>query len=199
MKKVNTDDCWLWAMKQNYLGYGIYPIKIDGKRRWRQAHRLMYENLVGPIPEGLVIDHLCRVPTCVNPDHLEAVTVRENNMRGLLSALKPPFEYCQRGHKITEANTKYNKDINGTVYKACRTCRNAANSALWYRTHPSKRPWVKLTTEQRCWDCKTIKPLDEFHKDRSTPRGVTRRCKECFKIRDAARKIQAGQEGGDDA
>lgn len=75
---VPESGCWIWTGELNRNGYG---------RVWRlgrrvMAHRAMYELLVGPIPEGLVLDHLCRVRCCVNPKHLEPVTVRENTIRG---------------------------------------------------------------------------------------------------------------------
>jgi len=71
-------DCWVWTGSKDRAGYG---------RTWRStapfpAHRVAYELLVGPIPAGLVIDHLCRNPACVNPDHLEPVTHRVNILRG---------------------------------------------------------------------------------------------------------------------
>lgn len=69
--------CWLWTGKQHKKGYGL--IQVRGKRQ--RAHRYVYEQLVGPIPEGLEIDHLCRNKPCVNPDHLEPVTLRENLRR----------------------------------------------------------------------------------------------------------------------
>jgi HNH endonuclease len=69
--------CWLWTAATNY-GYGVF--RID--RRSIYAHRYAYELLVGPIPDGLQLDHLCRVPPCVNPTHLEPVTHRENILRG---------------------------------------------------------------------------------------------------------------------
>lgn len=70
--------CWLWQGQQNRNGYG--RIKIQG--RWLMVHRVSYELHIGPIPEGLVLDHLCRNRLCCNPQHLEAVTVRENTLRG---------------------------------------------------------------------------------------------------------------------
>jgi hypothetical protein len=70
--------CWLWCGSTDTSGYG----KILVRRKLIPAHRLAYEYYVGPIPAGLEIDHLCRVRHCVNPDHLEAVTHRENLMRG---------------------------------------------------------------------------------------------------------------------
>lgn len=78
MTKVNkTESCWLWERGTNG-GYGMYWFR----GRNIAAHRFAYEALVGPIPEGLELDHTCRVKRCVNPAHLEPVTHRENILRG---------------------------------------------------------------------------------------------------------------------
>lgn len=97
-----TADCWLWKGSPRPNGY----CAIWYKQRSRLAHRLVYEILVGPIPEGLTIDHLCGNKRCVNPDHLEPVTQKENTLRaqkkaGILSAKT----HCPQGHEYTEGNT----------------------------------------------------------------------------------------------
>jgi hypothetical protein len=85
MAKIATqaDDCWLWTGCVGDGGYGQVTIA----QRRHKAHRAVYELLVGPIPEGLDLDHLCRVRRCVNPDHLEPVTRSENLRRGHLGKL----------------------------------------------------------------------------------------------------------------
>lgn len=76
-----TDTCWRWTGSL-IRGYGHIGIREDdGKWHLRRAHRVAYELLVGPIPEGLTIDHLCNVKHCVNPAHLEPVTTQENTRR----------------------------------------------------------------------------------------------------------------------
>lgn len=83
LSKIIVDDegCWLWQGVQNGKGYGY----IRHNNLKRGVHRVSYEIYIGPIPEGMHIDHLCRVRHCCNPEHLEAVTVAENNRRMILS------------------------------------------------------------------------------------------------------------------
>lgn len=78
--------CWMWALARNPQGYGLVGgVRWKGQHRF--AHRLFYEMHRGEIPEGYVIDHLCKRPGCVNPDHLEAVPQAENVHRGRLTKL----------------------------------------------------------------------------------------------------------------
>jgi hypothetical protein len=121
---IRHDDCWLYAGSINNHDYGVIYLSENGKTKRQMAHRVMYENLVGEIPEGLVIDHLCRVPRCINPAHLEAVSQYENVMRGKFHNMA----YCKYGHRFTEANTLVRKDKRRgrSPWKICRTCHNAA-------------------------------------------------------------------------
>lgn len=106
--------CWMWTGADK-AGYGAFN---DGKRI-TPAHRFAYELLVGPIPEGLQLDHLCRVPGCVNPAHLEPVTQAENIRRGYsASAMHGRKTHCKHGHEFTPENT-YHEKGGGRV---CRTC-----------------------------------------------------------------------------
>lgn len=98
--------CWLWLGPLNELGYG--RASLMGKRRL--AHRASYEMTKGPIPAGLEIDHICRVRCCVNPDHLEPVTSRENSLRAIrrlaLAGLLPGAAtdtHCMYGHELRSA------------------------------------------------------------------------------------------------
>lgn len=75
---VTPSGCWEWQGELNRNGYG--RVWIDGKRL--MTHRVVYELVVGPIPEWLVLDHLCRNRPCCNPEHMDPVTVRENTLRG---------------------------------------------------------------------------------------------------------------------
>src|SRR5690242_4725322 len=79
-----TPTCWLWIGWKSHNGYGRFSINASKKV---QAHRFAYELLRGPIPAGLQIDHLCRVPACVNPAHMEVVTASVNQKRGTAGAI----------------------------------------------------------------------------------------------------------------
>jgi HNH endonuclease len=92
--RIDEADCWLWTGYVGDNGYGTAA--ISGHRR-RYAHRLVYTLLVGPIPEGLVLDHRCKVRHCVNPAHLEAVTVQENARRVRSGGHPNKNGLCRRG------------------------------------------------------------------------------------------------------
>src|SRR5690554_7572127 len=90
----------VWSGGLMKSGYSQLGVRRDGKTKTLYGHRVMYESFVGPIPEGLHLDHLCRNRACVRPDHLEPVTNRENVHRGLAG----PKSRVKRGHALTSAN-----------------------------------------------------------------------------------------------
>lgn len=123
--EVTEDGCWVWQRAKNKDGYAIALYKKGNSVLHIKMHRKSFELYNGSIPEGLVIDHLCENPPCVNPDHLEAVSSVENIKRS---------EYfhrthCKRGHEKNEGNT-YTRP-NG--YKYCIPCARLTFKE-WYRS-----------------------------------------------------------------
>jgi hypothetical protein len=118
--EITASGCWMWKLSVNHHGYGF--IQYAGKLR--QAHRVSYETFVGPIPEGMVIDHLCGMPGCVNPQHLEAVSQYTNVLRGC-RATKP---YCVKGHLLPVKR-------NARGHRVCQQCKNKQ----WRESRAAKR------------------------------------------------------------
>lgn len=102
-----SNTCWIWGAKRNPDGYGQFHIRdTDGKWRLYGAHRVSYTIAHGPIPEGMVIDHLCRNRSCVNPGHLEAVTIQVNTARGCSAVAAAAASWaegrCRNGHDLAK-------------------------------------------------------------------------------------------------
>ena len=110
--EIQPGGCWLWTGAVNN-GYG--RLYCDGRLVY--AHRAVYEEMVGPIPDGRQLDHRCRVTRCVNPAHLEPVSNRENGRRGIKGVLTTQ---CPNGHVYTDENTM--RRPNG--HRRCRRCHN---------------------------------------------------------------------------
>lgn len=117
-----SEDCWIWSAGKDGNGYGVAIVgsRSDGTYRHVKAHRLSYELTVGQIPDGLQVDHLCRVRACVNPAHLEPVTQRENILRGEGASAKAARQtHCKRGHPLSGDNLMHRADANR---RECLTC-----------------------------------------------------------------------------
>jgi hypothetical protein len=122
-KVEKTDTCWLWTGATQTNGYG--RVAWDGKVPL--AHRVSYELENGPVPDGLHLDHLCRVRNCVRPDHLEPVPQRTNTLRGTgLTAVNARKTHCVRGHEFTPENTGSRPDRPQRICRACKRLQNAA-------------------------------------------------------------------------
>lgn len=129
---VDANGCWLWNLSLNHHGYA------QGKPpggKYRSIHRFAYETAHGPIPEGLQLDHLCRVRHCVNPDHLEPVTSHENSHRSsiTIASRNAAKTHCKQGHEFTDVNTY----IAASGSRVCRTCQASVPRAHYARQKAS--------------------------------------------------------------
>lgn len=108
---VRDDGCWVWRGSHTSDGYGRIKVPRVGVC---YAHRVAYEQWVGPVPEGLILDHLCRVRDCCRPEHLEPVTIAVNNRRGAVTRT-----HCKRGHAYSGPSLRITPDGR----RECRNCR----------------------------------------------------------------------------
>ena len=126
-----TEDCWMWTGKIDKTGYGSFGMRENGKSRTRTAHKIVYEALVGAIPEGMVLDHTCHNPEvcrdecphklCVNPAHLKVVTPRENVLRSNgIAAYNAAKTHCDSGHELTASNVYIHPQRGSRLCKECR-------------------------------------------------------------------------------
>lgn len=158
------DGCLRWPRKPNTYGYGYF----DYDRRRQYAHRAVYELLVGPIPDGYQLDHLCHDPDkcnlgnlcphrmCIEVEHLEAVTPVENNIRsGSLSSRNARKTHCLRGHEFTEGNTYWTTN-QGRPARQCRACMVVRDrlAGIEERIPPRCGTHSSYVTGCRCGECR---------------------------------------------
>lgn len=144
--------CWLWTGSGNGKGYG----QVHWSGGNYRAHRLVYEMLRGPIPEGSHIDHLCRVRCCVNPDHLEPVTHQENVRRGSRTTMT----HCLRGHPLSGRNVHIRPNGNRQCLECRRVTRRKTGVSNRDKTHcPHGHPYsgknlsIRPDGSRRCLTC----------------------------------------------
>jgi hypothetical protein len=135
---TSSDDperCWIWT---GLLGDGGYGRAYDpGTQRTVAAHRASYEAFIGPIPDGLVIDHLCRNRACVNPTHLEPVTQRVNVLRGEgPTAERARRTHCKEGHPLSGDNLYIHPTRGHRSCKACQAANRRDRAAGLKKTPP---------------------------------------------------------------
>jgi hypothetical protein len=172
-KRPESGPCWLWMASDHGHGYGQFVTSSVKKPMVvGSAHIVAYNLLVGQVPEGKELDHLCRVRRCVNPDHLEPVTRLVNVARG--DGAKK--SHCHRGHPLTDPNLYYTR--NGKV-RMCRTCRIAH-----VRAAQQKKPKLG-NANAAVTHCPYGHPYDEENTAfQNKPNGkVSRYCKACNRRR----------------
>lgn len=126
-----ANGCWEWAGSRSDTGYGNMQV---GSGKVRNAHRLSYEMFIGPVPDGLELDHLCRNRGCVNPAHLEPVTRTTNILRGNGPAIRKARTHCKNGHPFDAENTIL------APHRICRACKNQRNAAYKRRSAQRQQP-----------------------------------------------------------
>ena len=173
-------DCWEWTGSRDRQGYG--KANAIGQTL---AHRIVYEVLAGPIPEGLTLDHLCRNRACVNPDHLEPVTMTVNILRGFSpQAINARKEKCPRGHPLDAANTYRS----GKTGRACRTC-------TLVRQRAARKRMGNWNARQTV--CIHGHPFDEVNTRLGS--DGRRACRACDRVRAADARERARHDADEDA
>ena len=130
---LTESGCWIWMGYISEGGYGRFCPKF--KMIPLYAHRVSYEMRHGPIPDGMTIDHLCRVRCCVNPDHLEVVTLQEN----LARSVREEKVYCKHGHEFSPENTALRNKKTGGIVRICRACERQHGKLKYARKKARKK------------------------------------------------------------
>jgi hypothetical protein len=182
-RSAGPDDCWPWQAALLSEGYGTFLLRGKTLR----AHRVAYELVIGPIPAGLQVDHLCRNRACVNPAHLEAVTQRTNVLRGVgASARNARKTHCANGHEFTEENTARNE----AGERRCRKCSQESQRRYADKKR-SGRP--KRSPSPTCGKGHAFTPENTY-----VGTDGSRTCKTCRRANDnrrRARERAARKEG----
>lgn len=126
--RPDLGQCWLWTAGLTKKGYGQFNrSRFPGKSAL--AHRFAYQELVGDIPDRLVLDHLCRTRHCVNPAHLEVVTIGTNVLRGdTIATANASKTHCSYGHRLPGDNLKIYRATKRYTYRVCNACQRRRNA-----------------------------------------------------------------------
>lgn len=150
--KAGPNSCWVWRGFIAPSGYGSF----NGRHGKKQAHRVSWELTMGEVVPGLTLDHLCRNRACVNPAHLEPVTMKVNVLRGEGPTAKNARKtHCDKGHEFTATNTRIGRDGR----RACRRCdadRQAPMTARERRAAALCVQCAKTSDTYRCEQCRVI-------------------------------------------
>lgn len=124
LSNLDVGDCWEWKGSFYDNGYGQISLVRNGKKTTRPVHRELWEQIVGPVEDGLELDHLCRNRKCANPDHLEPVTAAENVRRseGHQSKVLARRSHCKNGHEFNEDNGHAYEYKPGKFRRHCKVC-----------------------------------------------------------------------------
>lgn len=164
--------CHLWIAFVNEDGYGAF--RFGSMQR---AHRVAYESEFGSIPDGLEIDHLCRVRSCVNPEHLEAVTHTENVARGSGNPSKNNT-HCINGHEFSTSNTYTNSG------RQCKTCIKSASAKRYLAKVRNKDAGVRNKYKTHCIHGHQLSGDNLY----VAPKGTKRECRACKRRRHLEKK-----------
>ncbi len=166
--------CWLWMAACDPKGYGLLSVRgADGKLHGKGAHRFIYELLRGPVPNDLHLDHLCRTPTCVNPDHLEPVTPAENTRRSPIAqgAINGRKTHCVRGHSLDD-DSNVLRPHGKKDRRVCRPCHMERVHASRQRQRAVRIPKQRDPKEMKATLDKARTARWDNHRARLTREGT---------------------------
>lgn len=157
--EVNDSGCWIWTGAKT-TGYGRISWKTESGKIWRSVHRVLYVHEVGPVADGLDLDHLCHDPkqckpelaedcphrACCNPAHLSPTTRRENLLRGgTVSADRRAVTHCPQGHELNAGNTL----ISTLGQRQCKACTYERNRAYYHQNKERRARYNREWRERR--------------------------------------------------